>query len=152
MKREDIEALIEKIVLEKINDTALELVDVGYVRERDWFLRVYLDKQGGLEIEDCQMVSEFLTKYLDEKDPIKEKYYLEVSSPGLDRQLKKPKDFIRHRGNKVDVNFFKPVDGKKIITGELGEVSDDTLELTVNGKPETVQRNLIASIRLHLDF
>ena len=152
MKREDIETLIEKIVMDKIKDTGLELVDVEYVRERDWFLRVYLDKPGGLEIEDCQMVSEFLTKYLDEKDPIKEKYYLEVSSPGLDRQLKKPKDFIRHRGAKVDVSFFKPLDGKKTITGELGEVSQELLELTVNGKVEQLQRNLIAGIRLHLDF
>ena len=152
MKREDIETLIEKIVMDKIKDTNLELVDVEYVRERDWFLRVYLDKSGGLEIEDCQMVSEFLTKYLDEKDPIKEKYYLEVSSPGLDRQLKKPKDFIRHRGAKVDVSFFKPLDGKKTITGELGEVSQELLELMVNGKIEQLQRNLIAGIRLHLDF
>lgn len=152
MKREDIEALVEQVILDKIKDTNLELVDVEYVRERDWFLRVYLDKVGGLEIEDCQLVSETLTKYLDEKDPIKEKYYLEVSSPGLDRQIKKPKDFIRHKGHKVDISLFKPLDGKKVIIGELAEVDDSILQLVVDGKTENIERNLIANIRLHLDF
>lgn len=152
MKREDIELLIEKIVLENIKDKNLELIDVEYVRERDWFLRVYLDKAGGLEIEDCQFVSEFLTKYLDAQDPIKDKYYLEVSSPGLDRQLKKPKDFVRHCGAKVDISFFKQLDGKKMLTGELGNVCADFVELFINGESKQLQRNLIASIRLHLDF
>lgn len=152
MKREEIETLVEKVVMEKIQDTNLELVDVEYVRERDWFLRVYLDKSGGLEIEDCQFVSEALTKYLDEKDPIKEKYYLEVSSPGLDRQLKKQKDFIRHKGDKVDVSFFKPVNGKKTVCGELAEVDEQILQLVVEGQTEQIERSLISSIRLHLDF
>ena len=152
MKYEKIESLIENIVLENIKDTDLELVDVEYVKERDWFLRIYLDKPGGLEIEDCQFVNRFLTKYLDEKDPIKDKYYLEVSSPGLDRQLKKQKDFIRHKGDKVDVSFFKPVNGKKTVCGELAEVDEQILQLVVEGQTEQIERSLISSIRLHLDF
>ena len=152
MKYEKIESLIENIVLENIKDTDLELVDVEYVKERDWFLRIYLDKPGGLEIEDCQFVNRFLTKYLDEKDPIKDKYYLEVSSPGLDRQLKKPKDFLRHAGQLVDVHFFKPQNGSKIITGNLGSVNEDILELCINGDIQIINRADIAIIKLHLNF
>lgn len=152
LKREQIEQFIEEFVQEKIKDTELELVDVEYVRERDWFLRVYLDKEGGLEIEDCQFISELLTEYLDVKDPIKDKYYLEVSSPGLDRHLKKPRDFIRHKGQKVDLLFFKPQNGTKTLVGVLGEVNEEFLELQLEDRLEKISRSLIASIRLHIDF
>lgn len=152
LKREQIEQFIEEFVQEKIKDTELELVDVEYVRERDWFLRVYLDKEGGLEIEDCQYISELLTEYLDVKDPIKDKYYLEVSSPGLDRHLKKPRDFIRHKGQKVDLLFFKPQNGTKSLVGVLGEVNEEFLELQLENSLEKISRSLIASIRLHIDF
>lgn len=152
LKREQIEQFIEEFVQEKIKDTELELVDVEYVRERDWFLRVYLDKEGGLEIEDCQYISELLTEYLDVKDPIKDKYYLEVSSPGLDRHLKKPRDFIRHKGQKVDLLFFKPQNGTKSLVGVLGVVNEEFLELQLENSLEKISRSLIASIRLHIDF
>ncbi len=152
MKAEQIEALIEKVVLENIASTTLELVDVEYVKERDWFLRVYLDKPGGLEIEDCQMVNGFLTKFLDEKDPIKDKYYLEVSSPGLERQLKKDRDFIRHAGQEVDVHFFKKQNGQKIITGILGKVNADTVELFVESNPININMVDVSMIKLHLKF
>ena len=152
LKREQNEQFIEEFDQEKIKDTELELVDVEYVRERDWFLRVYLDKEGGLEIEDCQYISELLTEYLDVKDPIKDKYYLEVSSPGLDRHLKKPRDFIRHKGQKVDLLFFKPQNGTKSLVGVLGEVNEEFLELQLENSLEKISRSLIASIRLHIDF
>lgn len=152
LRREQIEQLIENFVAEKIKDTQLELVDVEYVRERDWFLRIYLDKPGGLEIEDCQFVSEFLTQYLDEKDPIKDKYYLEVSSPGLDRQLKKPRDFVRYKGSKVDLLLFKPLEGQKAFVGVLGDVTEDTLTLEQPEGTLILERKLIASVRLHLEF
>ena len=152
LKREQIEQFIEEFVQEKIKNTELELVDVEYVRERDWFLRVYLDKEGGLEIEDCQYISELLTEYLDVKDPIKDKYYLEVSSPGLDRHLKKTRDFIRHKGQKVDLLFFKPQNGTKSLVGVLGEVNEEFLELQLENSLEKISRSLIASIRLHIDF
>lgn len=152
LKREQIEQFIEDFVQEKLKDTNLELVDVEYVRERDWFLRVYLDKEGGLEIEDCQYISELLTEHLDVKDPIKDKYYLEVSSPGLDRQLKKARDFIRHKNQKIDILFFKPQNGTKTQVGILGEVDEEFLELQTDQKSEKIPRSLIASIRLHIDF
>ena len=95
MRREHIEDLIAQEVEQIIAGTALELVDVEYVREKNWYLRVFIDKDGGVDLEDCQRVSEKLSKVLDEKDPIQDNYLLEVSSPGLDRILKKDKDFIR---------------------------------------------------------
>lgn len=85
MQKEALEALIADLVTSLLDGTDLTLVDVEYVREKDWYLRIYIDKPGGVEIDDCQLVSEKLTTVLDEKDPIKEKYYLEVSSPGIDR-------------------------------------------------------------------
>ncbi|MDE8715141.1 ribosome maturation factor RimP, partial [Veillonella atypica] len=95
----------------------LELVDVVYVRERYWYLRVYLDKPGGVDLDDCKMVSEKLSAALDEKDPIAENYLLEESSPGLDRVLKKDKEFIRYNGRDVDIQLFKPINGSKQYTG-----------------------------------
>lgn len=92
-----------------VEEAGLELVDVEYVRERDWFLRVFIDKAGGIDIDDCSAVSNALAKKLDEEDFIKEKYYLEVSSPGIDRPLKKDKDLEAHYGQKVDLAFFAPM-------------------------------------------
>ena len=92
MSREKIEQTVERLVNEIIQATEMELVDVEYVRERDWYLRVFLNKAGGIDLDDCQWVSERLEVRLDEIDPIKDAYYLEVSSPGLDRPLKKEKN------------------------------------------------------------
>ena len=107
MKRSDIENLAAREAEQIIAGTDLELVDVEYVRERDWYLRVFIDKEGGVGLEDCQAVSEKLSKVLDAKDPIADNYLLEVSSPGLDRVLKKDADFVRYKGRDVDVHFFK---------------------------------------------
>lgn len=152
MKREAVEELVTSIVEEIITGSDLELVDVEYVRERDWYLRVYLDKPGGVDLDDCQFVSEKLSESLDVKDPIKENYLLEVSSPGLDRVLKKDKDLIRYKGREVDVQLFKPYEGKKQFTGTLGEFSADTIAISVQGEVIELERMAIAQIRLHLDF
>jgi len=152
MKHEDIETLVSDVVETIIADSELELVDVEYVRERDWYLRVYLDKVGGLDLDDCQMVSEKLSEFLDTKDPIKENYLLEVSSPGLDRVLKKDKDLLRYHGRVVDVQFFKSLDGDKKITGKLGAFTADTVDIIVDEVVRTLDRKVIAQIRLHLDF
>lgn len=152
MKREAVEEFVSSVVEGIISGTNLELVDVDYVRERDWYLRVYLDKPGGVDLDDCQMVSEKLSAVLDEKDPIAENYLLEVSSPGLDRVLKKDKDFIRYNGRDVDIQLFKPINGSKQYTGVLQGYSDTTIEFLINGESETFERTAIAQIRLHLDF
>ena len=152
MKREAVEEFVSSVVEGVIAGTNLELVDVDYVRERDWYLRVYLDKPGGVDLDDCQMVSEKLSAALDEKDPIAENYLLEVSSPGLDRVLKKDKDFIRYNGRDVDIQLFKPINGSKQYTGVLQGFTDTTIEFSINGESVTFECSAIAQIRLHLDF
>lgn len=153
MRREYVEDLVSKEVEEIIKGTNLELVDVEYVRERNWYLRVFIDKEGGVGLEDCQAVSEKLSKVLDEKDPIRDNYLLEVSSPGLDRILKKDKDFVRYAGRSVDIHFFKSHHGTKDMVAELVEKTpDDVLVVRVDGKEERIDRKDVAQIRLHIDF
>lgn len=152
MQKEKLEELITALVLPIIEGTDLDLVDIEYVREKEWYLRVYIDKPGGIEIDDCQYVSEKLTKLLDEKDPIKDKYYLEVSSPGIDRPLKKDKDFVRTYSKKVDLLFFTPWNGAKTIEAVLVAHDNDNITLLLNDKSVVIERKLIASIRPHIDF
>ena len=135
MKREAVEEFVSSVVEGIIAGTEMELVDVDYVRERDWYLRVYLDKPGGVDL-----------------DPITENYLLEVSSPGLDRVLKKDKDLVRYNGRDVDIQLFKPINGSKQFTGVLEGFTDTTIDFTINGESMTFERSAIAQIRLHLDF
>lgn len=152
MNKEHISQLVENHVRNIIADTQLELVDVEYVKERDWYLRVYLDKKGGLEIEDCQWVSERLEKILDELDPIKDSYYLEVSSPGLDRPLKKERDFTRHIGDKIEISTFAPINGQKTIVGTLVGLVDGEIRLDMNGSDFSIPWDKAAQVRLHIEF
>ena len=158
MQARVVEALITAMVEPLLEDTDMTLVDVEYVREKDWYLRIFLDKPGGVEIDDCQMVSERLTEVLDAKDPIPEKYFLEVSSPGIDRTLKKDKDFVAAYGTKVDITFFTPWEGIKNVTGVLVAHDDEAVQVKkiIKGKefknPDRIERRLIANIRPHIDF
>lgn len=152
MRREHIEELVAAEVEKIIAGTALELVDVEYVRERNWYLRVFIDRQGGVDLEDCQAVSEKLSKILDEKDPISDNYLLEVSSPGLDRVLKKEKDFVRYQGRDVDIHFFKPHNGTKLLTAVLKGRDGDVLTVSHDETEETLDMKDISQIRLHIDF
>ena len=152
MKREHIEDLVSQEVEKIIAPTKLELVDVEYVRERNWYLRVFIDKEGGVNLEDCQSVSEKLSKILDEKDPISDNYLLEVSSPGLDRVLRKEKDFIRYAGRTVDIHFFKPHDGTKLMVAEIVKKEGTLLTVQKDGKEEQLDMSEISQIRLHIDF
>ncbi|WP_346354288.1 ribosome maturation factor RimP [Azotosporobacter soli] len=152
MAKMEIEALVEGFVLEIIRDTALELVDVEYVKERDWYLRIFLDKEGGLEIEDCQAVSSALEDKLDAADPITDSYYLEVSSPGLDRALKKERDFVRHAGSMVEMNTFAPIEGRKQWIGKLHGLEAGNIVLDVDGETIRIPREKVSLIRLHLEF
>ena len=146
-----IEEAVEAIVQEIVRDSNLEVVDVEYVKERDWYLRVYLDKEGGIEIDDCQRVSETLEQILDEKDLLTEAYILEVSSPGLDRVLKKARDFEREQGKSVDVTFYAPVDGKKTWVGTLTGYDRGKNAIVLDGEKE-LPLEKIAQVRLHIDF
>ena len=143
-----IENEVESIVEELIAGSPLELVAVDYVRERDWYLRVFIDKEGGIEIDDCQELSGRLEEILDARDLIRTSYILEVSSPGLDRELKKPKDFQREQGKMVDVSLFAPLDGAKVITGELKGYDGENV--TVD--EQVIPMEKVAKVDLHIDF
>ena len=143
-----IEDTVEKIVEELLEGTNIELVAVEYVREKDWYLRVFIDKEGGIELDDCQELSGRLGDILDEKDVIKGAYMLEVSSPGLDRELKKEKDFRREQGKKVDVTLYAAVDGSKALVGVLSGYDGDNVTID----EQVIPMDNVAQVRLHIDF
>ena len=152
MKRDEVEKLVAKLVEPIVTSCKLQLVDVEYVREKEWYLRIFIDKPEGIEIDDCQLVSEKVAEVLDKNELKKKKYNLEVSSPGLDRALKKDKDFVRYAGYTVDVQFFKPWNGQKLIVGDLLGHTEETVTIQVKEEEHTISRKDIAQIRLHLDF
>lgn len=153
MAAKDIELKVEKIVNELLaNQDIIELVDVEYVREHtDYYLRVYIDKDGGIDIEDCQSLSEELEGRLDDENIIADSYILEVSSPGIDRVLRKERDFIREQGKSVDVTLYAPLDGQKMITGILTGFDSDTKTIVLDDS-QNIELAKIAQIRLHIDF
>ena len=156
MARRDIEEAVEKLLESRLEAEGMELVDVEYVRERNWILRIYIDKEGGVDLSDCQEVSEKAGVLLDEADLIPDNYMLEVSSPGLDRVLKKDKDFIRYTGSDVDVKLFAPLEGTKtkaLTARLLGLDGDGSLLLeTEKGEKLTLKRDKISQVRLHFSF
>lgn len=153
-KRELYESKTEELVQPLVDKNKFELVDVEYVKEAGTnYLRVYIDKEGGITIDDCEIISRALSDLLDEKDYIDEAYILEVSSPGLGRPLKKDKDFARSIGEEVDVKLFKPIEKQKEFSGILESYNDT--EVTIRLDEETVMnfnRKDIALIRLAFDF
>lgn len=153
-RREEYGAKTEEFLLPLMEEHHFELVDVEYVKEAgNWYLRAYIDKEGGITVDDCETVSRRLGDWLDEKDFIADSYILEVSSPGLGRPLKKEKDFKRSIGKDVDIKLYKPLNKKKDYTGTL--VSYDKETVTINQEDGTelvLNRPEIALIRLAFDF
>ena len=132
-----------------VEQAGCTLWDVEYVKEAgEWFLRVYIDREGGVCIDDCETVSRPLSDALDEADPIAGSYTFEVSSAGLDRPLKKPEHFEQSMGRQVDVKFYRPVDGRKERTGVLEGYENG--DVTVDGVRYPKQD--IAQVRLHVTF
>ncbi|NDO45799.1 ribosome maturation factor RimP [Clostridium sp. MD294] len=143
-------AILEPILEEK----ALELADLEFVKEGpNWYLRVYIDKDGGVTIEDCENVSRILEKKLDETDPIEQAYILEVSSPGIDRPLKKPEHFEKYIGEIIDIKLYKPLEGKKEYQGELKQFNDGVITIIEeNGTEKQFVQKETASVRLAVIF
>jgi len=149
--------IVEELVIPIVTDLQMELVDVEYVKEgKDWFLRVFIDSEKGVDIEDCGLVSEKLSEKLDEVDPIPYNYFLEVSSPGAERPLKKDSDFEKAIGKQVYVKTYEPIDGEKIFEGEL--ISFDGKLVTINVMVKTRKKSVeipyekIANARLAVTF
>ena len=153
-KKETYESRVEAFLLPLLEENKFELVDVEYVKEAgSWYLRAYIDKEGGIAVDDCELISRRLGDWLDEKDFIDESYILEVSSPGLGRPLKKEKDFARSIGKDVDVRLYRQRDGQKEFTGRLSSYDGDTVTLQMeDGSQMTFERSGIALIRLSFDF
>ena len=148
------EALIEELVLPITNEHNIELVDVEYVKEAgEYYLRIFIDKDGGVSLNDCEVITRAINPILDEKDPIKENYFLEVSSPGLDRPLKKEKDFLRYAGRDVEVKLYKAINGLKHFEAELvGLTENKTVKLILEGEEMELDKKDIALIRLAIKF
>ena len=153
-KREMYEQKTEEILLPIVEEYGFELVDVEYVKEgSNWYLRAYIDKPGGIGVNDCEAVSRRLSDILDEKDYIEDSYILEVSSPGLDRPLKKEKDFARSIGKDVEVKLFKAINIDKELVGILKAYDEDTVTLEMEDETEMqFKRSDIARIRLAFFF
>jgi ribosome maturation factor RimP len=153
-KREQYEQKTEQLLLPLMEQHGFELVDVEYVKEGgSWYLRAYIDKPGGINVDDCEVISRALSDLLDEQDFIDDAYILEVSSPGLGRPLKKDKDFDRSIGEEIEIRTFRPINHQKEFTGILKEYNKEKIVIEVeNQELMEFNRADIALVRLAFDF
>lgn len=153
-RREQYEQQTEELLEPIVTGHGFELVDVEYVKEAGtWYLRAYIDKPGGITVDDCEVVSRQFSDILDEKDYIEDAYIFEVSSPGLGRPLKKEKDFKRSMGEEVEIRTYRAIDRQKEFTGILKAYDNDIVTIAYEDDTEQVfNKSDIALIRLALDF
>ncbi len=153
-KRETYEQKTEELLLPIVEGYGFELIEVEYVKEGGtWYLRAYIDKPGGIAVDDCELVSRAFSDILDEKDYIEDSYIFEVSSPGLGRPLKKEKDFVRSMGEEVEIRTYRAVDGQKEFIGILTDYDKDTVTIELEDETKQMfERSQIALIRLAFDF
>lgn len=153
-KREEYERKTEQLLTPILKENNFELYDVEFVKEAGTFyLRAFIDKEGGININDCELVSRRLSDLLDEKDFIPDAYILEVSSPGLGRALKKDKHFEKSIGEEVEIKLFKAIDKQKEFTGFLESFNDEFIVISDEQENETTfERSNIASVRLVVHF
>ena len=152
-KRESYEQRTEELLIPILTKYEFELVDVEYVKEGgSFYLRAYIDKPGGITVDDCETVSREFSDKLDEADFIEEAYIMEVSSPGLGRPLKKEKDFKRSIGKEVEIRTYRPIDREKEFYGILKAYDENSVTIDCEEKERTFQKAEIALIRLAFDF
>ncbi len=152
-QREQYEKKTEELIVPILDAKGFELVDVEYVKEgQDYFLRAYIDKPGGITIDDCVAVSREMNVLLDELDYVDGAYTFEVSSPGLGRPLKKPRDYERSMGEEVEIRTYKAMDGSKEFYGILKAYDDTTVTIQSEEEEITFNKSDIALIRLAFDF
>ena len=152
-KREDYEARTEQLLAPIIEANRFELVDVEYVKEgSNWYLRAYIDKPGGITIDDCELVSRALSDVLDREDFIPDAYIMEVSSPGLGRPLKKPKDYDRSIGKEIEIRTYRAIHHEKEFVGALKSYDKDTVTVIINEEETTFAKSDISLIRLALEL
>ena len=153
MKKAEIELHCTELVTPILDELHFELVDVEYVREvGEYYLRVYIDKEGGINIDDCVTVSRALEAKLDEADKLEDAYILEVSSPGLTRPLKKEKDFARSMGKDVEIHTYRSINRCKDFCGVLKVYDANTVTIETDGEEMVFEKSDIALIRQAIDF
>lgn len=136
-----------------VKNLGYELYEVEFQKEYDnWVLTLFIDKDGGIDLDDCERVSNAVDPILDEADPIEQAYYLSVSSIGIDRPLKKDKDFQRNIGQKLDIRLYAPMDGKKEFTGELVSFDAESFTVKTDKGEKQIARKACALVRPHIDF
>ncbi len=149
----NVTAIVEELVAPILEGMNVELVDIEYQKEgSNWFLRVFIDKEGGIDIDDCGSVSEKLSKRLDELDPIQDAYFLEVSSPGIERTLKKEKDIQWAIGKRVHVKTYEAIEDVKIFEGILAEFDGGVLTIQEENKSYQIPYDKVANARLSVVF
>lgn len=160
-KKEEYEKRTEELLIPIIEENNFELVDVEYVKEGStWYLRAYIDKEGGITLNDCELVNRALSELMDQHDFIEDSYILEVSSPGLGRQLKKDKDFIRSLGKDIEIKLYREIllteNGKKIkakeFVGRLDGYDKEKIEVFLGEETLSLELKDVAMIRLAIDF
>ena len=151
--------VVKEAVLPVVDERNFELVDIEFLKEgKNWFLRIYIDRPGGIDIEECAWVSECVSDILDQMDPdpIPQAYFLEVSSPGAERPLKTDKDLQNAVGSYVNLSYYQAIDGEKSHEGTLLEVTEDSvkLEIKIKTRVKTIEipREKIAKARLAIQF
>ena len=153
-KRETYETRTEELITPILDRMNFELVDVEYVKEGGtWYLRAYIDKEGGITVNDCQAVAREMNEILDREDFVEDSYVFEVSSPGLGRPLKKEKDYIRSMGKEVEIRTYRAINREKEFYGILSAYDENTVTIkTEDGTEMTFEKSDIALIRLAFDF
>ena len=152
-RKEEYEQKAEALLSPIVESNGFELVDVEYVKEAgNWYLRGYIDKPGGITVNDCETVSRAFSDRLDEDDFIEDSYIMEISSPGLDRPLKKEKDFARSIGKLVEIRTYRTIEKQKEFCGELTAYDNNSVTIDEEGTPRTFDKKDIALVRLAIDF
>ena len=153
-KRETYETRTEELITPILDRMNFELVDVEYVKEGGtWYLRAYIDKEGGITVNDCEAVAREMNEILDREDFVDDSYVFEVSSPGLGRPLKKEKDYIRSMGKEVEIRTYRAINREKEFYGILSAYDENTVTIKTEDETEmTFEKNDIALIRLAFDF
>ena len=143
-----IEERVEELITKTVNDIGYSIYDVMYVKEgKDNYLRIFIDNETGISLDDCEKVNNAITDMLDEADIIKDQYFLEISSPGVERHIRKDKQLEEHIKKDIVVKLFKPIGKLKELTGELIKFDEEAITLLIEGKEITIERKNISSMK-----
>lgn len=144
----NIEEKVENLLQETIEKLGYELYDVEYAKEgKNYFLRIFIDKPEGIDLNDCEKVNNEINEILDKADYIKEQYFLEVSSPGIERILRKDKHLKENLGKKIQIKLFNPIEGKKEYIGKLEKYDEEKIEINIEEKNIQIPRKTISLIK-----